>query len=285
MRYLFALLLAILGSLLAPSSASAVNWAYSYVGQSAYTETRPEAPATAWLKIQNTGTYTWYKNGLNGTAQFRLGTKNPQDRSSLFSAAGSAGHWISANRIEMEETSVPPGGIATFTFTIKPSDAALGTYHEYFAPVAEGVTWLPDIGIYWDWTRPGYRVTSIVDGDTFNITYGGVPNTQVRTAGVDTPEITTTPHQCYADEATTFTSNRINGKVVELANDPLQTDRDPYNRLIRFVYLAGLDTGRELVDLGYAHNWTGTHSKQAEYAAAQTVADQNNVGGWGACGW
>lgn len=88
------------------------------------------------------------------------------------------------------------------------------------------------------------------------------------------------------NEAATYTTNKINGKVVELANDPLQSDRDAFNRLIRFVYLQGQDTGLDLINGGYAHNWTGgTHSYNTEYQAAEDAANTANVGGWGACGW
>jgi len=53
----------------------------------------------------------------------------------------------------MQESSVPPGGTATFTFWMAaPADLPTGTYRERFQLVAEGVEWLTDHGIYWDVT-------------------------------------------------------------------------------------------------------------------------------------
>ncbi len=44
-----------------------------------------------------------------------------------------------------------PGGNATFVFWYSvTADHACGTFREYFRPVADGVTWMEDYGVYWD---------------------------------------------------------------------------------------------------------------------------------------
>jgi len=47
----------------------------------------------------------------------------------------------------MVETTVPSGQIGTFDFTVQ-APAALGSYNEYFNLVAEGHTWLNDLGLF-----------------------------------------------------------------------------------------------------------------------------------------
>ena len=117
---------------------------YEWVSQSNYPTISKGGKATLELKIRNTGTAWWYNNGLG---EIRLGTSNPQDRNSGFYVAG---NWISTNRaVKMKEDKVVPGEVATFTFEII-GNTPSGTYPEYFKPVAEGKTWLPDKGIYWN---------------------------------------------------------------------------------------------------------------------------------------
>jgi hypothetical protein len=48
----------------------------------------------------------------------------------------------------MTETSVDPAMIGTFTFSITAPQQA-GTYREYFNMVADGVTWMKDLGMYY----------------------------------------------------------------------------------------------------------------------------------------
>ncbi len=90
--------------------------------------------------VANTGNITWYKNGPYPVG---VGTSRPVERISPFFADA----WLGQTRpTRMKETSVAPGQIATFEFEYKvPSKA--GNYLEYVNLVAEGKTWMPDIGI------------------------------------------------------------------------------------------------------------------------------------------
>ncbi len=116
---------------------------YQWISQSNYPILAPGEEAILWVKIKNTGTAVWKREF------FRLGTSHPRDRSSRF-FSGKA-NWISINRIKMDELEVAPGEIASFGFWIKvPQEISPGVYREYFSPVADGITWLKDIGIYWD---------------------------------------------------------------------------------------------------------------------------------------
>jgi micrococcal nuclease len=79
-------------------------------------------------------------------------------------------------------------------------------------------------------------VIRIVDGDTVDIRPAVEGNTRVRLIGVDTPE-TRDPDcgkQPYSDQATAFTTSRLQGQEVGLEFDVERTDR--YKRLLAYVY-------------------------------------------------
>ncbi len=79
----------------------------------------------------------------------------------------------------------------------------------------------------------GILVTKVIDGDTFEIEDGK----RVRILGVDTPETKDPrkPVQCFGKEASNKNKELLEGKRVILEKDI--TDKDKYNRLLRFVYL------------------------------------------------
>jgi len=63
---------------------------------------------------------------------------------------------------------------------------------------------------------PAFRVTSIIDGDTFEVSpewkWNGETRTRVRPAGYDTPEL----HTAKGQKAKDALSKLINGQQVEL---------------------------------------------------------------------
>lgn len=97
-----------------------------------------------------------------------------------------------------------------------------------------------------------YKVTSVVDGDTFKIAVGKTTET-VRLIGVDTPE-TVHPNkavQPYGKEASAYTKKILAGKTVKLVFDVQQ--RDKYGRLLAYAYLAdGTFVNSTLIKNGYA---------------------------------
>jgi hypothetical protein len=89
-------------------------------------------------KARNMGIQTWDQSFLH------FGTNKPVDRSSAFATTG----WLnSARPAPLLENSIPPGQIGTFEFAMQ-APTTTGTYREYFNVVAEGRTWLNDLGFY-----------------------------------------------------------------------------------------------------------------------------------------
>ena len=134
---------------------------------------------------------------------------------------------------------------------------------------------------------PGlYSVTHFVDGDTIAINMDSKEE-KVRFIGVDTPEThkPNTPVQCYGPAAAAFTKNLIGGQRVRLEADSLNTNRDRYNRLLRYVYLPdGTLINKQIIANGYGFYYPYfPFSKAKEFAAAQGSAQATHKGLWGNC--
>lgn len=136
-----------------------VPFAWSYEGQWAYVDASrtsqftgvptvaPNGKFYVRVKARNMGNQTWESSFLN------IGVSRPIDRASSYAD----GTWVSNSRAaRLLETSVAPGQIGTFEFAIQ-APSTPGTYSEYFNLVAEGRTWLNDLGLIFlfNVTTPG----------------------------------------------------------------------------------------------------------------------------------
>lgn len=134
---------------------------------------------------------------------------------------------------------------------------------------------------------PGlYQVTQFVDGDTIAVNMNG-HSEKVRMIGVDTPEThkPNTPVQCFGPDASAYTKRRIGLDKVKLVADPLTTDRDRYNRLLRYVYLVdGTNLDQAIIRDGYGFYYPYfAFSQSREFDKAQSSAKAENKGLWSAC--
>jgi hypothetical protein len=86
------------------------------------------------LHYKNTGTTTWINSGPN---PLRLATANPTDHATVFQGSG----WLSSNRVAvLNEASVAPGAVGSFTFNIANPAGYTDDWWEYFRLVTEGIT-------------------------------------------------------------------------------------------------------------------------------------------------
>ncbi len=163
-----------------------------YAGQGAYqnlspTNTAGNVDSTYLLPgqrlnlkayLKNTGDVPWNRNGPNPV---RLGTSRPNDRGSGFATVGDGAlggeNWLSPSRASELDgrldggtvtptDTVNPGETAVFSFTITVPSAP-GDYAEYFNVVAEGKTWMNDLGLY-------FRLRVLPPG--FHYEYAGQAN-------------------------------------------------------------------------------------------------------------
>lgn len=134
--------------------------------------------------------------------------------------------------------------------------------------------------------EPGsYAIKTFVDGDTVIVDMGGVDET-IRFIGVDTPEThkPNTPVQCYGPLAAAYTKQRIGSGRIRLVSDRLTTNRDRYNRLLRYVVLDdGTYLNQELVAKGYGFAYSFPFAQLRTYADTMERARQNHQGLWGDC--
>ena len=125
------------------------------------------------------------------------------------------------------------------------------------------------------------KVVRVVDGDTIEIEGGE----RVRYIGMDTPETVDPrkPVQCFGAEASKKNKELVEGKMVRLEKDV--TDRDKYQRLLRYVWLGDEMINKALVEGGFAHSYTYPPDVkyQAEFVKAEKVARDAKIGLWNSC--
>lgn len=119
---------------------------------------------TATLRIKNNSRTAWPVNGANAV---HLAPIRPMDRQSGFYTGTGSNPWLTTTRASAIDgrynsngsvttgvTEIAPGETAQFVFDLTATPNP-GTYNEYFGLVMEGVTWLPDYGIYFPLTVTG----------------------------------------------------------------------------------------------------------------------------------
>ncbi|MEX1995499.1 MAG: thermonuclease family protein [Candidatus Saccharimonadales bacterium] len=135
--------------------------------------------------------------------------------------------------------------------------------------------------------QPGlYEVEEVVDGDTIIVNMNGTREI-VRMIGVDTPEThhPSRPVECYGSQASQYTRQLIGKEPVRLEADPLETNRDRYDRLLRYVYLPdGTLVERKIIENGYGFAYPFfPFEKSDEFVAYERQSEAAGKGLWSAC--
>lgn len=153
--------------------------------------------------------------------------------------------------------------------------------------IAYGRGWLKpvDPSIFMRLEPGSYKVKTVLDGDTIIVDMQGTDET-VRFIGIDTPEThkPDNPVECYGPNASEHTKKRIGDNRVRLVADHLTTNRDRYNRLLRYVILPdGKNLNSELVEQGYAFAYAFPFAESQKFAQSQKQAKSQKLGLWGSC--
>jgi micrococcal nuclease len=138
---------------------------------------------------------------------------------------------------------------------------------------------------YVPYEKRSTKVIRVIDGDTFEIE-GKI---KVRYIGINTPEIyhdTTgkkTGEQCFANESFFENKRLIEGKTVTLVKDI--SDKDKYDRLLRYVYIDNIFVNEYLISNGYAKIMTVKPDiKMSQiFKQKEKEAKLNNLGIWKEC--
>jgi endonuclease YncB( thermonuclease family) len=147
--------------------------------------------------------------------------------------------------------------------------------------------WLQKAATGSEQSQPGtYAIDHFIDGDTIAVNMNGTVE-KIRMIGVDTPEThkPNTPVQCYGEAAAAYTKQLIGNGRVRLASDSQSSNRDRYNRLLRYVYVPdGRMIETELITNGYGFAYTYfPFSKSAEFTADEQQAQAAHKGLWSVC--
>ena len=116
-------------------------------------------------------------------------------------------------------------------------------------------------------------VSRVIDGDTIETAQG----IKVRLVGINAPEI----QDLFGEEAKQHLRSLIEGKVVDLIPDNTSSDRDRYDRLLRYVILDGTDVNKRMVEDGFAFAYLKFRfDKSTEYLTAEKQAKSLAAGIW-----
>ncbi len=138
------------------------------------------------------------------------------------------------------------------------------------------------------------EVLAVTDGDTISVRIEGEEDREpVRLIGIDTPEKPggNRPPECYGAEASRRTATMMPpGAEVFLERDT--TNRDRYDRLLRYVWYVDAGDGRAvlanetLVREGYAiaRTYPPDDLYADRLARAEDAAQARDVGLWATCG-
>jgi micrococcal nuclease len=138
--------------------------------------------------------------------------------------------------------------------------------------------------------RDEVQVVEVVDGDTIKVRFGHGAVDTVRYIGMDTPETKDprTSVQCFGAEAAAKNGEYVQEKTVYLERDV--SERDRYDRLLRYVWVKGDDgaermVNQELVAWGYAAatSFPPDVKYQGLFRTAEQQARAEKRGLWGAC--
>ncbi len=127
------------------------------------------------------------------------------------------------------------------------------------------------------------KVVSITDGDTLDVRLPDGTVDTVRLIGINSPE----QGECFADIATmALTALATPSSEVSLTSDV--SDRDQFDRLLRYVWVGGMSVNEELVRRGVAiaRRYPPDTSLADRFEGAQDDAEASDIGLWApdACG-
>ena len=124
------------------------------------------------------------------------------------------------------------------------------------------------------------KVVRVIDGDTIEIEGG----TRVRYIGIDAPEFFADKKECFAVAATDKNIALVQGQMVRLEKDI--SEKDKYDRLLRYVWRDQVLVNEELVRQGFARVWSYPPDVkyQERFLRAEQQAREEERGLWKECG-
>jgi micrococcal nuclease len=150
-----------------------------------------------------------------------------------------------------------------------------------FAAPAAGIS--GDPGQSMDPSAEIVTLTSIRDGDTVEVMIAAGTRETVRLIGVNTPE----SGECWSEEAALVLETLIPiGSEIGMTSDT--SDRDQFDRLLRYIWIGTMSVNQEIVQRGAAisRRYSPDTALAERFEAAQASARSMDLGLWAseACG-
>ena len=128
------------------------------------------------------------------------------------------------------------------------------------------------------------RILRVIDGDTIEVWINNKEEA-IRLIGIDAPETVDPrkPVQCFGKEAGNKTKEMLGNQIVKLVSDSTQGNRDKYGRLLRYVFLNGVNFNKLMISQGFAHEYThlnNPYQYQSEFKNAEKEARRKKIGLW-----
>ena len=147
-----------------------------------------------------------------------------------------------------------------------------------FAPAPTVGPTVADAGV----SPPGDEavVVRVFDGDSLVAELADGSEVEVRLLGINAPE----GSECHGDAARDTLQQLVDSTTVTLVNDGEETDQ--FNRLLRYLYVDGLNINLALIANGDAIALQGDHTMDADFVTMTASAAAAHLGMWApdACG-
>lgn len=128
------------------------------------------------------------------------------------------------------------------------------------------------------------RVVRVLDGDTIEVIFPDGWRERVRYLGIDAPEVASEgARECFSREATARNRALVAGEEVILRRDT--ENRDPYDRLLRYVRVDDVSVNAHLLGSGHARLMVipPNTARYTEYRRLRDAARADGQGLWRAC--
>lgn len=122
-------------------------------------------------------------------------------------------------------------------------------------------------------------VVRVLDGDSLVVSVDG-EEAEIRLIGINAPE----GSECHGDQSRDTLQELLASGDVTMVSDTENTDQ--YGRLLRYLYVRGLNINLALLANGDAVALQGDHSGDSEFYAVSDAAAEKGLGMWApdACG-
>jgi endonuclease YncB( thermonuclease family) len=129
-----------------------------------------------------------------------------------------------------------------------------------------------------------FDVTNVLDASTITVTIDGVEEV-VRLVGINTPEAQSSDRDglCIVNQAIKRLRKLVLHEHVKIETDRSQGTRDPYGRILAYVYLQdGQMVNRKMIAEGYSYEYTylAPYRYQKDFRAIQNIARASERGIW-----